>query len=217
MTDGGTIREQPMGPNGATQAEQMEDRREALEQRVRRLEDAVATLQDSRALEERVVERVSKRLKRDSAAEIPESGRVLNAGRQLLPAALNLIRTKAAEADQESAGTPSLGALTQPRSPLRPWILFEAYAELRTIVRMFLDHRYRMTWPARVVPLALLALILTSWIWLPGTMILPTSLMTIVDKVIDLVLAFLAFKILVREARRYRELVIDLPSPRADR
>jgi hypothetical protein len=53
---------------------------------------------------------------------------------------------------------------------------------------------------------------MTSWIWLPGTTILPTSIMTIIDKTVDVALAFLAFKILSREARRYRELVADLPT-----
>jgi hypothetical protein len=213
MTDGGTISEQPIGPNGATQAEPIEDRRLALDQRVRRLEDAVATLQDTRPLEERIVERVSKRLRRhlktDAASEAQETGKAFSASRPLLPAALDLIRNKAVAAEQ--------GGAAPFRYLPRPWILFETYAELRTIVRMFLDPRYRATWQARVIPLTLLALILTSWLWLPGTTFLHAGLMTIVDKVIDLVLAFPAFKILVREARRYRELVVDLPTHSGDR
>ncbi len=35
--------------------------------------------------------------------------------------------------------------------------------------------------------------------------------MTIVNKIVDVALAFLALKILIREARRYREVVADLP------
>jgi hypothetical protein len=213
MTDGGTISEQPVGPNGATQAESREDPRLALEQRVCRLEDAVATLQDTRPLEERIAERVSRRLKRglqrDSASGIQESGNTFSTGRALLPAALELIRENSVGAEQ--------GSSNRFKYFPRPWFLFETYAELRTMIRMFLDPRYRATWSARVIPLALFAMILTSWIWVPGTAILPTSLMTIVDKVIDLLLAFLAFKILVREARRYRELVIDLPARSTDR
>jgi hypothetical protein len=213
MTDGGTISEQPVGPNGSAQAEQLENGRLALEQRVRRLEDAVATLQDTHPLEERIVDRVSRRLKRnlkqDSASEVPEPGQTISAGRPLLPAALDLIRNKAIEAGP--------GSDTGFKYLPRPWILFETYAELRTMIRMFLDPRYRATWRARVIPVVLLTLILTSWIWLPGTMFLPTWFMTIVDKLIDLMLAYLAFKILVREARRYRELVVDLPARSADR
>jgi hypothetical protein len=202
MIERGAISEQPAGPNGETPTEQTETR--PLEQRVRRLEDAVATLQDTRPLEERIVERVSRRLNRNLAQTVQASGTVVSPGRQLLPAALDLIRNKAAEAERRSHA-PS-GNLS------RPWLVFDAYAELRTMVWMFLDSRYRPTWAARIAPLALLALIMTSWIWLPGTAIFPTSLMTIIDKTVDIALAFLAFKILHREARRYRELVADLPS-----
>lgn len=203
MIERGGMNEQPVGPKGGTPLVRTENGAQALEQRVCRLEDAVATLQDTRPLEERIVERVSRRMKNASAAALQDSGRVLNAGRQLLPAALDLIRSKAVEAERGGAG-PS-GSLP------RPWLLFDAYAELRTMVRMYLDPRYRPTWPARIAPLALLALIMTSWIWLPGTSILWTPLMTIIDKAVDVALAFLAFKILNREARRYRELVGDLP------
>jgi hypothetical protein len=204
MIERGAISEQPAGPNGETPTERTENRLLPLEQRVRRLEDAVSTLQDTRPLEERIVERVARRLNRNLAQTVQASGMVVSHGRQLLPAALDLIRNKTAEAERRAAA-PS-GGLP------RPWLLFDAYAELRTMVRMFLDPRYRPTWPARIAPLVLLALVMTSWIWLPGTAIFPTSLMTIMDKAVDLALAFLAFKILHREARRYRELVADLPS-----
>jgi hypothetical protein len=206
MIERGTITEQPAaGPNGETPSEQTPNGTPGLEQRVRRLEDAVATLQDTRPLEERITERVSRRLSRNLAQTIQASGTVGNSGRRLLPAALDLIRSKAGEAERRSAA-PS-GSLP------RPWLLFDAYTELRTMVWMFLDSRYRPTWAARIAPLVLLALVMTSWIWLPGTTFLPTSLMTIIDKTVDIALAFLAFKILHREARRYRELVADLPSP----
>jgi len=208
MIERGGISEQPAVPNRETAVPQPENGHLALEQRVRRLEDAVATLQDTCPLEERIVERVSRRLNRGPTHALQESGGVLNAGRQLLPAALHLIRTKADDAERRAPSG----------QPGRAWLFFDAYAELRTMVRMFFDPRYLSTWPTRIVPLALLALILmlilTSWIWLPGTSILPTSIMTIVDKIVDVALAFLAFEILQREARRYRELVTDLPTNR---
>jgi hypothetical protein len=205
MIERGGISEQTAVPTGQTAAEHPENGQVALEQRVRRLEDAVATLQDTHPLEERIVERVSRRLNRTTSHALQESGGVFSASRQLLPAALDLIRNKADEAQRRSAD--SSGPLG------RAWLLFDAYAEVRTIVRMFLDRRYRPTWLARVVPLTLLILILTSWIWLPVPSILGTTILTILDKTADLALAFLAFKILSREARRYRELVTDLPAP----
>jgi len=93
----------------------------------------------------------------------------------------------------------------------RPWLIFDAYAEARAMVRMYVDPRYRLTWTTRVVPAVLLALILTSWIWVPLTSILPGFLSTLLVKTVDLVLAFFAYKILSREARRYRETSPDLP------
>jgi hypothetical protein len=203
MIERGAISEQPATPNGGTPAEAMENRRLALEQRVRRLEDAVATLHDTGPLEERIAERVARRLNCESAAAAQPPSVVFKAGRQLLPAALDLLRTKTIEAEQQAAASAG--------NARRSWLIVDAYAELRTMVRMFLDPRYRPTRMGLVVPLVLLGMILTSWIWLPGTSILPTTLMTIIDKVIDVVLAFVAFKVLSREARRYRELVADLP------
>lgn len=203
MIERGEIRSQPGVPNGETPAEQSANGHPALEQRMCRLEDAVALLQDTQRLEERIVERVSRQLNRGPAPASAESGGIVNAGRQLLPAALDLIRNKTEDAERKAAAG---------SAPLaRSWLVFDAYAELRTMARMFVDPRYRPSWSARVIPLALLALILTSWIWLPGTSILPTVLMMIVDKIVDLALAFLAFKILHREVRQYRELVTDLP------
>jgi hypothetical protein len=211
MIERGAMSEQPGTPNGETPADPTENRRLALEQRVRRLEDAVATLQDTGPLEERIVERVARRLNREPAAAAADSNAVFKAGRQLLPAALDLIRTKTADAERQAA--PAAGNVR------RPWLLFDAYAELRTMVRMFFDLRYRPTWTALIVPLVLLVLIITSEFWLPGTNVVPMVVpvlgkpfMVIVDKVIDVALAFLAFKILNREARRYRELVADLPA-----
>jgi hypothetical protein len=99
-----------------------------------------------------------------------------------------------------------------PRSFLwRPaWALFDAFSEALAILRMFVDPHYRMSWSARLIPLVLLAAILTSWVWLPGTAFLHSIpgiavFATIYDKVVDLILAFFLYKILSREARRYRD------------
>ncbi len=207
MTERGLVPDNPTTPNGEAAGPSADNRPEAMEMRVRRLEDAVATLQDTKRIEERVVERVSRRLKRESAqTTIQDSAEVVvNAGRKLLPAALNLIRTETDKADQQ------LPAATSP--PRRTWLLFDAYAEARAMVRMFLDPRYRVSWQARFLPLALLGLIITSFFWVPFATWLPTPLMTIFLKPADLVLAFLAFKILSREVRLYRETVTDLPLP----
>ena len=183
---------------------------EGLEQRVRRLEDAVAALQDTGPLETRVAERVAARIGRGAAPAGGESAAILiEAGRHLLPAAREL-----PPRNDDAADAPYASPADAPR---QPWLVWDVFAEARTILRMFVDPRYRMAWSARIIPLALCAMILTSWAWLPGTGILgalpaPLSwLAWILDKTVDLILAFFLYKILSREARRYR-LIVPNPS-----
>jgi hypothetical protein len=86
------------------------------------------------------------------------------------------------------------------------------FADARVILRMFFDPRYRLSLTGRFVPLFLLALIATSHFWgcVLGTG-LPLGIGTLLDKAVDLVLAFVLFKVLGQEARRYRETSPDLP------
>jgi hypothetical protein len=198
MLDQGMTEGEATSPNGATAGEESTAAALPLEQRVCRLEDAVAALQNTKELEERLVERVTRRTRRDNAKALKESaGAIMEAGKQILPSTLSILHSQAEHAEQHLAGAP--GAR-------RPWILFEAYAEARAMVRMFLDPHFRLSWPARLLPALLLFAILTSWLWLPGTSLLP-SVMTVVDKLVDLILAFLAYKVLSREAQRYRDVM----------
>jgi len=169
----------------------------SLEERVQRLEGTVAGLQDTRQLEERIVERLHDRWSPGTAHAIRTD---LEA-----PVAVPPVATPAAV-----DGPPPLAEPPRYHEPVRkPWLLWDAYAEARVMILMYVDPRYRLTLMTRILPLVLLALILTSWFWLPGTSV--PVIGTLVDKVLDLVLAFLLFKVLSREARRYREVSPDLP------
>jgi hypothetical protein len=88
------------------------------------------------------------------------------------------------------------------------WLFFDAYAEVRVLLRMFVDPRYQMSWTSRLVPIVLGLLLLTSGYWAPGTSL--PGVGTLIDKLIDLPLAFLFFKVLSHEARRYRQTSPDL-------
>ncbi len=182
----------------------------ALEERVRQLEQLVATLQDTHALEERVVERVTAQVKPSATAAVRESaGYLLQAGRHLLPAAVSVLADQAPPTD---APPPAAAPTATPAAaPRKRWLLPDVYAEVRAIIRLYLDPRFRLTWQARLAPLILVPAIATSWIWLPGTGILPGVVMTLVMKVVDLVLAFVLFHVLHREATRYRATSPDLP------
>jgi hypothetical protein len=168
-----------------------------LEQRVTRLEDALSTLQDTSYLEDRLVERVIHRLDNGTRERSETNQLTADRARNLLPAAMSFIQDSSTSAASHAG---------------QPWLLNDLYAEGRLIIRMLLDRRYRGTWFTRVVPLVLLIAIATSWIWLPGTSLLPTILMTIIDKTVDLLLAFCIFKILSREAHRYRVAIGENPS-----
>jgi len=174
---------------------------ESLDLRVQRLEEAVAGLQDTRQMEERVVERVSDKLNRNAAHGIQESANFLvKAGRHILP----LTRSKTPEGEQAPPDSPNA-----PRTARPPWWLFEVYDDLRSVVRMYFDPRYRrhMTWTAFLTPFVLLACILVVWFWMPTSILVLGPALAFLDKIVDILLAFFAFKILSRELHRYRDMM----------
>jgi len=171
---------------------------ESLDLRVRRLEEAVVGLQDTRQIEERVAERVTDKLNRNPAHGIQDSASFLvNAGRHILPL------TKGMAGD---SGEATLNPNNAPRPARPPWWLFEAYNDLRSVVRMYFDPHYRrhMTWTAFLTPFVLLACILLVWFWMPTSIPVLGWGLAFLDKIVDVLLAFFAFKILSRELHRYR-------------
>jgi hypothetical protein len=170
---------------------------DTLEQRVRHLEVAMADLHDTTELEARIVKRVTKRLERTERKSPDKTAGAASTGRRMLPAML-VAHGQSTEPENPSIAAP-LGAWRG------LWFFFAAYAEIRTIIRMFFDKRYRPTWLARTVPIVLFLAILTSYFWLPGTSI--SLIGTLIDKSIDVILAFLAFKILAWEAACYRAML----------
>ncbi len=172
---------------------------EQLEHRVRRLEEAVAGLQDTRPMEERIVERVTEKVAATVGTK-ESSSFVTEAGRHLLPGALGQSTNPGSFAEN---GPAAFGS-----APRRGWF-FEAYDDLRAMVRMFSDRRYRphMTWTGFLTPFVLLVCILAVWLFMPTSLPLVGPLLKLFDKLVDLILAFFAYKILIREVRRYREMV----------
>jgi hypothetical protein len=170
----------------------------SLEQRLRRLEDAVAVIQDAHQLEERVVERLTDRLSRTPPSKIP-TGLLIEAPRTMLPA----VPLVAQAVNPASVPNFTLS---------RRWLLSDLITDARAMFAMFADPRYHLGWQVRVVVFGLLLAILTSYIWFPGLSFLPGFLSTIIDKIVDLVLAYALYKVLSRETRRYRETAPDLPA-----
>jgi hypothetical protein len=175
-----------------------------LEQRIRRLEDALAHLQMMRGMDTRVIERPTA-----AAAEPPPAP----AGGPLSPSSAALLL---------GAGKRLLGAaadaVMQPASPVPPpgfssgrrlGPLADLLAQMRAAVRMYVDPRYKQSWPGRLLLPFLFAAIVLSYYWVPGSSIWLVG--PILVKTADLLLAYVFYKVLSREARRYRATAPDLP------
>ncbi len=171
----------------------------SLEQRVRRLEDALALLQEQRPAEQPAVAPPTAAVPNETP---PTSTAILlDVGKRLLGAA---------SPTAASAPLP-IPSIAQPANRAGiMWLLWDTWAEARIIVRMFVDPRHHLSWSARLLPLILLAAILTSYYWVPGSSI--PLLGSWINKAVDLLLAFLLFKWLGHEARRYRHTSPDLPT-----
>ena len=166
---------------------------EPLDVRVSRLENAVAQLQDTKELEDRVAERVAKRLKRNNA---DATGFIDSSNRPMPPTADDVT------------------ALAPPRTGWLGWTLFlEMLHELRLMFRLYFDRRYRPTWLGRIAPPVILIMILLSYLWIPFASIMPWVIERPVEKTVDLLLAFVLIKILKREVHRYRLFVAESPLP----
>jgi hypothetical protein len=160
-----------------------------VEERIRRLEDAVASLQEQRRPELPVILPLPEQPPRSAASDA-----LLDTGRRLLPLAVNLLAPPVTETSPTSVS----GAR-------RPWLLVDAVQELRLMVAMFADRRYRVSWVAWVVPIAILFLMIGSTYVIGGIPFIGS----ILDKLVDLLLAFMVYKVLTREAARYRESLIQ--------
>lgn len=178
----------------------------SLEQRVRRLEDALGLLQEQQgtAKERNVAPSTESR----PSDPPPEAASAPLSAAPASPASTGILL----DVGKRLLGTAVAVPVAAPPAERRGvwWLLWDTWAEARTIVRMFVDPRYHLPWSARVLPLILLAAILTSKYWVPGSSI-PLLGDWLLVKLVDLLLAFLLFKWLGHEARRYRQTSPDLP------
>jgi hypothetical protein len=177
----------------------------ALAARVARLEDVVASLQDTQAMEDRVTERLSARILTRSRRKNSSTNLIVEASRQLLPAALQTVQEQTARADAPAGAAPNLQH--------HPWLFFDAVAEARAIFRMYFDRRYRVSWIARMTPLLAGIFLVLSWLLISGIWLIGPF----VDKAFDLVLAFVVYKVLHREVQSYRFAIADLAAMNAYR
>jgi hypothetical protein len=167
----------------------------SLENRVRRLEDQVEGLQDTRKLEDRVTERIAKRLERkqsNAAIKVPVAA--VAAPSKPPPMAAIAPPTE----------MPPV-VVIQGNAVKQRWLAVDIFTEFRAMLRMFLDARYRvfyMSWQTKVYPVLLLGLIVVSGFTISYVPLIGPVL----DRLAELVIAFSLYKVLSREAGRYKEI-----------
>ncbi len=181
-------------PPGRESAEYLDH----LEMRVRRLEETVAQLQDTQALEERVVERVASR-----ARPVAEPA----------PAAPRPEPPRPAETAPPVVATPVVTA--PPSSPLTLLgLLLDTFGEMRSMIAMYVDRRYRMRWTGYLLPPLLLIAIVTSILWFPGlswVFNFNALVACLLNVPVVLFLGYFWYRLLTWEAKRYRDTVATLP------
>lgn len=178
-----------------------------VEERLRRLEDAVAALQERRppSGQTRFEATVAAAPTQLPAHQEPAaSNTILDTGARLLPLAVGMLQRPPV-----ASLAPAL--LAAAPAQRRPWLLFDTLDELLLIVHMFSDRRYRVGWVTILVPLFVFFLMIGSSISIGGIPVIGS----ILDKVVDLLLAFFVYKVLTREAHRYRESATNLPAARS--
>jgi hypothetical protein len=116
---------------------------------------------------------------------------LVNAGMALLPDALRAVSSGIGTATDPRNVSSQRGSLFAPQS----WLALDLVRELRTFGMMYLDHRFRPSWTARLVPLSCLILLLLNFL-LPGA--------GGFFHIFDIIPTVVAYKALSREAVRYR-------------
>jgi len=158
----------------------------ALEGRVHRLEEAVAALQDTHVMEERIVEKLR--------------GETLGGGPQAKVGPLPPDSEQVKATPPGAAPPPPEMPAWNPTAPSLPARL-SGLAEFRAMVRMFFDMHYHVAWTTRLLTLIIVGLIATSHWWFPPSYV--PAIGFIFEKTIDIILAFLLYRVLGNEARRY--------------
>jgi hypothetical protein len=151
-----------------------------VEQRLRRLESAVAALQDTHLMEQRVADRVLQKSKRSPLAALRDTATVVvDASKALVPTASSSSQSPPAP---EKAG----------------WLLVDLWCEVRTFGKMIFDHRYPFSYAGRFGPVIITCAYVFCWLFMGGV------IGSLLERIIDVVLAFVLYKIMSREVQRYR-------------
>jgi hypothetical protein len=194
---------------------------ELIEERVRKLEASVQELQQTRVTEDAVADRVILRLRAITGEPHPlpaGDGVLLDAAGAVVPAPppAALALAAPAPAPETSAAAPipapapnppPQGAVLHPPDAPDParrrWLLAQLWDELRLIVRMYFDSRYRVSRTAQFVLPAILVLFALNYFVFSMTLSIPV-VSPVLERLFCVLLGVLLYRILTREIARYR-------------
>jgi len=94
-------------------------------------------------------------------------------------------------------------------SAARPWLLVELLHDLGGTFHMCFDPRYRVRRATRIMVPLILLLFGSNYFFFHHVLELPV-LSTVLEKIIDFVLAILLYKVVSRETARYRQAIQEL-------
>lgn len=186
----------PSEPIGRTTRERLS----LLEERVRKVELAVAERGNPVLSEDQVAERVLTKLSTAATLNQPPEG----SDRVLVLASTH-----------DDPPPPPKGAVLHPPETVidpthRTWFLAQLFAEFRLMVHMYFDPRYRISrttqfaLPGLALVIVLNYILFATWFNIP---LLGPLLGPIAERVLDLLLCVLGYKLLIRELQRYRDVL----------
>ena len=109
-------------------------------------------------------------------------------------------------------GQTTLNTMTALR---RPWLLIDLLRETGTAVRMYMHPRYRVRRSTQFTVVLLIGSLIANYLVFNVLFLHIPVVTEIVERLIDIVLAVLLYKVLSREVARYRQMVAQIPaSPR---
>jgi hypothetical protein len=169
------------------------DRQVELEERIHKLETALAEKPAAAMSEDAVAERVIAKLATVSSAPQAGSDRVL---------------VLASTSDE--LPPPPKGAVIHPPAPADPtrrmWFLTQLLLEFRLAVHMYFDPRYRISRTTQFTLPGIALLMLFNYffftVWVPIAFFSP-----IAERLIDVFLCVIGYKLLIRELGRYRDVL----------
>jgi hypothetical protein len=176
---------------------------ESTDDRLRRLEAAIAAMQDTQLMEQRLLERVSERLNTSAAPPTGDSHAIVEAGNAVLPGMLRAVGS------QFNAATSPTAPPSSSLFSARTWIVTDIIQEVRTFFVMYFDYRYQVTLTARIVPLAAMVIFILGWVLKSFTA--DNFFGAALQHLTNLVLVVIVYKTMQREAARYRAHFAYLP------